>query len=1384
VNLKKKPMNSSMTSKLMMSRCVLLGMLSVIISADCAAAQAAAQTEPRQHVGPRVGTIAPPSTALPVILTAGDPGQELAGTPVDPAELVRTAIANKKRAAPLARNYADLLEWRAYDTRGNPSRHGALKFAVGYVNGSWHHDIIERDGKPLLKDEAEEDRARAEQAQAQIKAGIPKQHGTVAITVIWNWRQLVPVPIPFEDLPRLFDLKSLGTENVGDRQAYVIEAIPRPGATPTDSFDEEELRDRVKLWIDTKEKVCLRLHFDVIEGGGLLAKGSSFDEDYAKTNNDIWMPARSLLIRRVAGQLYMQIEETYLYSKNLGTESDVTQNSIPPAPANSQLHSPDHQEVDPAPVPTADEVAIRDLGQKAFVAYEQGDASTFLSLFSTRSPILANFRMDVQRDHRKIKDEGLEIGRIEITGDTATARVSYEQSSVKGGPEEPDFNRGRRFYTYRLVREAGDWKLWDESNDQEELAESLIIAKSEEERDRLLAKNTPLVTAALANQLVNAGNERIEMGDYAQAMTGFHLAYTMAERLNDKSALWKAVSALGYGNLVQGNAAQAADYFQKGVTLCESFGNKSSLAHIFFEIGEDYFERGDYREAMEYYQKSLTTSEEAGNKKYLASTLELVGDLFVQQGNDEQALAHYQRSLELYSELEANVDTKLGVTNALGRIAGVLTRQGKYTEALDYYQKNLHLSDELDYNDVAAVTWRNMGDNYSLQGQFTQALESYEKSLDLFEESDRRPDVAVTLNRIGNVYYKLGNYDRTIDFCRRAADIAQGLDNPPDLAVILTTLGTAYLATGKYDQAQQALTGAISNIETLRTHVAGTEEDQERFFEDKVNPYYAMVELLIQEHKLTEALNYAERAKGRVLFDLLRNGRADITGTMTAEERSQEERLNQALVRLNSQLIQETLQRQPNKVILRSLEGRRKEARLAYEAFQTQLYAGHPDLKIRRGVSAPLSLEELGALIPDNSTAFLEYVVAQEETYLFVLTRSGKGGEGDYGPVTLKVYPIKIRAEDLANRTENFRAKLANNSLDFRGLARELYGLLLGPAQKDLAGKKTIGIVPAGALWELPFQALLSGQNRYVLEDHGLFYAPSLSVLREMRSKSAAADSESQQTAIAVNAMAAHGEPGAPVAPSSTRMLFAVGDPALPNHLGLGAKVVGGDVPYDPLPEQGRMVKQLGQIYGLKNSMLLTGSAAKVETVKAEAGKYRILHFATHGILDNDNPLYSHLLLAGNRTTDSGFLEAREIMQLDLHADVAVLSACDTARGRVRAGEGLIGMTWALFIAGTPTTVVSQWKVDSASTASVMIAFHRILKFELSQREIRASRKEPLRHLVAFSRQANSQSSESEADRRVNKADALRQAALKLMSDPQYRHPFYWAGFVVMGDGL
>jgi CHAT domain-containing protein len=176
-------------------------------------------------------------------------------------------------------------------------------------------------------------------------------------------------------------------------------------------------------------------------------------------------------------------------------------------------------------------------------------------------------------------------------------------------------------------------------------------------------------------------------------------------------------------------------------------------------------------------------------------------------------------------------------------------------------------------------------------------------------------------------------------------------------------------------------------------------------------------------------------------------------------------------------------------------------------------------------------------------------------------------------------------------------------------------------------------------------------------------------------------------------------------------------------------------------------------LYGGARSKVYVGAEAREGRLKAEATQARVLHFATHGTLNNASPMYSHLVLAQGDTNEDGLLEAWELMQLDLKADLAVLSACETARGRFGAGEGIIGLTWAMFIAGVPSTVVSQWKVESASTRDLMLAFHRRMR-----------------------------ESSGAAQSSATKAEALRHAALKLMKNPETSHPFYWAGFVLVGD--
>jgi CHAT domain-containing protein len=260
----------------------------------------------------------------------------------------------------------------------------------------------------------------------------------------------------------------------------------------------------------------------------------------------------------------------------------------------------------------------------------------------------------------------------------------------------------------------------------------------------------------------------------------------------------------------------------------------------------------------------------------------------------------------------------------------------------------------------------------------------------------------------------------------------------------------------------------------------------------------------------------------------------------------------------------------------------------------------------------------------------------------------------------------------------------------------------MDPAREQLRGKTTLVIVPDGFLWQLPFQALESSPGRALLEDRALVYAPSLTVQREMR-KVRDSRKPAERKLLAVDAA--------------------------------------------DLPAARREVDGLRQLYGSAGVRVYGATEADEEHIKREAPNYRLLHLAAHGVFENRNPMNSYLLLAKAGKPEGGVMEAREMMDLDLHADLVVLSGCETGRGKAGRSEGLIGMSWALFIAGSPAILASQWKVESASTTELMLEFHRNL-------------------------------------RKASEAKALQQAALRVMKNPEYRHPFYWSGFVLMGAGL
>ena len=942
---------------------------------------------------------------------------------------------------------------------------------------------------------------------------------------------------------------------------------------------------------------------------------------------------------------------------------------------------------------SADESALRALAEKFFAAYQRKDLDGLMLLWSERSPDSASNRQAFQQAFaasEKIELKSLVISRVALEGDKATVSVVAEVKAAGASANKPA-GFAKMNYALHCVKEGADWKVWMYVSGEEELAAALADAKTDEERKQLIEQGKELITIDLQRALLKQGDSLLIQSSYAQALAIYALAQGIAERLNDQEGVIQALCSLGKVHIEQSSYAQAINYLEKSLKLSQDIGSKANIAKALSNIGNVYFYQGHYSQALEYYHRSLRLQQELGSKSGIA-------------------------------ESTANVAT---ANSALGN----------YAQAIEYYKKSLELGQGLNNKIIIANVLGNLGDIYAKQANYPLAIEFYEKCLKLCEELDHKFGIVVTLLSMAQAQIPQGNFSQALQYAERASAIAKDIGALGWFWQARTTVGETYRLLNKPDQAGQAFDEAITTVEQLRNQVAGGAQDQERFFESKVTPYYNMVAHLIGQKTYAQALIYAERAKARVLLDVLRSGRTNVTKAMTTQEQQRERDLDSEIVSINSQISVARLRRQPDPVVLSDLNARLQKARLEYEAFQTSLYAAHPELKVQRGQIEPATLERAGELLPDARTALVEFVVGRENTYLFVLTKDGRASISNGAKPGLRVYSVAIKADELSKRVERFRGLLAERNLDFQEPARQLYDLLLKPAEQQLKGKSTLCILPDGALWELPFQALQPRAGAYLLQHHAIFYAPSLSVLGEMSRLTGQRDSSLAQQ----------------------QSLLAFGNPALSKETIALATANRSDENLAPLPSAEKEVQALAQLYGPARSKIFTGAEAREETAKREAGNYKILHFATHGFLDDNSPLYSRVLLSqvNNDRSEDGLLEAREIMQLDLKASIAVLSACQTGRGRVGAGEGVIGMAWAFFIAGCPTTVVSQWKVDSSSTAALMIEFHR--------------------HLTSkgFAKGAT-----------ASKAQALQRAALSLLKDKRYNHPFYWAGFIVVGDGM
>ena len=809
------------------------------------------------------------------------------------------------------------------------------------------------------------------------------------------------------------------------------------------------------------------------------------------------------------------------------------------------------------------------------------------------------------------------------------------------------------------------------------------------------------------------GRARDSQGAYDDAFVHYEKAHDLAVASGDRETEGRALVGRGFVFIHRYEFAKAVEPVQKGLEIALSVGDHLIADNAYLAMSEIHNQSGRYIDALRDLDRAREHAELAGDSVVVAAATANAGILFSTMNNDDLARERLLQGIELYRKI-GNVRGEMRNLRNLAEVEASAGNTNAAAEALDRVEDYLKTNPNERLSAFAAVTRAKIAQRRKdLATADREAL----RALALAEKIKNPYLAAMVTNGLSEIRFEQKKYDEAADLAAKALELSRATGSMVGVDQYMqVNAARAYRKLGKTEDALRALQTAVEEIEAQLPNVPGTEEDQHAFYSNKTAPYYELFALFVDRQEPERALDWVERSRARSLVDFLGRQRVSADrNILSADERKAESALEQDIVVINRKLLELRTDPANQESQLAEVERELREKRRALQTFTTELRIKHPELLLTRGALPRPTLAETQKLIPDDG-AIVEYIAMSDAIWVVVLTRTGAP----------RIVRIDVDYDDLQQRVKKFASRIAQRDLTVDAESRKLYELLFGPIESLVGAKAMLCVIPDADLWHLPFYALVAPDGRYLIERTAVFYAPSRSFLAWYAEHSATSTDRAGLLVLA-NPRLAEG---------TTKM----------------ARAIQRDESLGPLPNAEHEAHRLEEMY--RGATVVTGERATEEFLKRNAARYRIIHLATHAVFDDTFPLYSHMLLAtGRGSGEDGVLEAREIMNLDLDADLVVLSSCETGRGRVRGGEGLIGMSWALLVAGCPTAVVSQWKVGSAGTADLMIEFHRRLS------RVPAN------------------------DRRTAAARAMRETQLAHMRNPQYKHPYDWSAFVVIGSG-
>ena len=816
----------------------------------------------------------------------------------------------------------------------------------------------------------------------------------------------------------------------------------------------------------------------------------------------------------------------------------------------------------------------------------------------------------------------------------------------------------------------------------------------------------------------------------------------------------------------------------------ESDSDKERMKANFEFIGAMYVETGKYSEAVASLEKARTLAVEFGDPATEENYLGQIGTLWLRQDDYLQALFNYQRGFEIAREIKADDDA----ARHLGNIGWICFLLGDFTAAAQHYNEAFELARKAGDRTNQANILMNVGKVLVDEDKLEQAAAKYLQAFEIGAELSNSATQSTCLDALGSLYIQTGDYEKALVALRQALKLAQEMTTPEQQATTLNTFGelhlhrvqpqqaiesfeqarqiaasidnlrnvwkayagsaAAYQSLGQFGKAREHYRLAIEAMENVRARLGG-EEEKVGYFQDKVAVYKKQIALLLDLHGKdttlhydVEAFRYSERARGRAFLDLLAEAKVRFEQDLALDLSKGQQELQQRISQLTAQLIKERSQEtsKQDKARIGELERGLSQADAELGDWLRELRRSNPRYAALK-YPEPITLVQAQRML-DDKTLLLSYSLAEPVSFVFAVSRND--------------FQVK-RLPSEATLSEGIQKLLAaitdkNNTApeEYRKEAARLSMQLLQPVSRMLAGKTALVIVPDGALHRLPFEALLlpglssQGDLRrmpYLIRRFAVSYAPSASVLAGLQN-------EPRETA--------------------PKGFIAFGDPVYeqraegPIASTLRAASAVGRLNFQRLPYSRVEIAGIARLFAEEDREVFLGEAASEENVKTPGrlSRYRMVHFSTHGYVNEARPRFSGLVLSlpssttlqitksprsaiRNPQSEDGLLSAYEIFNLKLKADLVVLSACETGLGKEVKGEGLMSLMRAFMYAGTPSVVVSLWNVNDESAADLMIRFYRHLKSGLT------------------------------------KSEALRQAQLETIRDNGF--PFFWAPFVLVG---